>query len=53
VLKLRQLHGLENPVLDHLLMNTPLGKLPDPAPLYTDELLEGVIARVRMTYPDF
>jgi len=53
VMKLRQLHGLENPVLDHLLMNTPLGKLPDPTPLYTDDLLDGGVPRIRPTPPDF
>jgi hypothetical protein len=53
VMKLRQLQGLENPVVDHLLMNTPLGKLPEPVPPYSDALLEGVIARVRLTHPEF
>jgi hypothetical protein len=53
VMKLRQLLGLENPVVDHLLMNTPLGKLPEPVAPYSDALLEGVIARVRLTNPDF
>lgn len=53
VMKLRQLLGLENPVVDHLLMNTPLGKLPEPVPPYSDALLEGVIARGRLEYPDF
>jgi len=53
VIKLRQLHGLANPVVDHLLMTTPLGKLPEPAPLYNDALLEGVLARVRLTLPEF
>jgi hypothetical protein len=52
LMKLRQLQGLENPVLKHLLMNTPLGKLPEPAPPYSDPLLEGVIARVRSIHPD-
>jgi hypothetical protein len=53
VMKLRQMEGLENPVLDHLLMNTPLGKLPEPAPLYTDELLGGLAKRMKIIYPDF
>jgi len=51
VLALRRLHGLENPVLQHPLLETPLGTLADPAPLYTDELLEGVLARARSEYP--
>jgi hypothetical protein len=53
VMKLRQLHRLENPVVDHPLMKTPLGQLREPVPPYSDALLEGVIARVRSTYPDF
>src|SRR5581483_9949146 len=53
VTKLRQLQGLENPDVDHLLMSTPLGKLPDPVAPYSDALLEGVLARVRSTHPDF
>lgn len=52
VMKLRQLQGLQNPVLDHMLMNTVLGKLPEPVVPYSDALLEGVIARARLTYPD-
>ena len=53
VLRLRQLAGLENPVLDHPLMNTPLGKLHEPVPpVYTDELLEKVIEKMQqMFYP--
>jgi hypothetical protein len=52
VLRLRQMHGLPNPVLDHPLMNTPLGQLPDITPPYEDELLKGVITRARLEYPD-
>jgi hypothetical protein len=55
VLKLRELHGLPNPSateLDHPLMNTPLGRLPEPTAPYTDELLEGVLARARQEFPD-
>jgi hypothetical protein len=53
VLKLRELHGLPNPELDHPLMNTPLGRLPSPQPPYSDELLEGVLARAREEFADF
>lgn len=52
VLKLRELHSLPNPVLDHPLMNTPLGRLPAPTEPYSDELLDGVLARARMEFPD-
>ena len=53
IFKLRELHGLDNPVLDHLLMNTPLGKLSEAVPPYTDELLEGVLAEAMKEYTDF
>jgi hypothetical protein len=52
-MKLRQLEGLQNPVIDHVLMETPLGKLPPPVPAFSDSLLDGVLARVRLTRPDF
>lgn len=52
VMKLRELHGLPNPVLDHVLMNTPLGRLPAPTAPYSDELLDGVLARARREFPD-
>ena len=52
VMKLRQLQGLPNPVVDHLLMNTVLGKLPQPVAPYSDALLEGVIAKARLEHPD-
>jgi hypothetical protein len=51
-MRLRQLEGLENPVLKHVLMDTPLGKLPDPLPPYGDDLREKILARVRLTHPD-
>ncbi len=54
VMKLREMHGLENPVLDHVLMNTPLGRLPEASsPPPCDELLERILARMRKEYPDF
>jgi hypothetical protein len=52
VLYLRRLHGLPNPVLDHPLMTPPLGVLPEAAPVYTDALIEGVMARVRAECPE-
>ncbi|KQX26546.1 hypothetical protein [Variovorax sp. Root434] len=51
VLTLRGLHGLGNPVLQHPLLETPLGAVAEPAPLYTDELLEGVLARTGEEFP--
>lgn len=52
VLRLRQTLGLPNPELDHPIMNTPLGKLMEPSEPYTDELLEGVIARACLEFPE-
>ncbi|MCS0581897.1 hypothetical protein NX784_09865 [Massilia pinisoli] len=48
MLDLRRRLGLANPVLDHPLMATPLGRLPTAAPPYTDEVLDGVVARARL-----
>lgn len=52
VLRLRETLGLPNPELDHPLMNTPLGKLPEPSEPYMDELLEGVLARACDELPE-
>lgn len=46
--KLRQSIGLENPVLDHPLMNTPLGVLPEETAFEPDELVKAVRARMVM-----
>lgn len=51
VLHLRRQLGLANPELDHLIMNTPLGKLPEPAPKFQDALLEAVVSRYRTEFP--
>ena len=55
VLRLRELLGLQNPVLEHVLTSTPLGRLP---PItnpddYMDDFLLGILKRVREEYPDF
>lgn len=44
--KLRQLSGLHNPQLDHPLMNTPLGQLPDEVPFQPDDLIQRVRTRM-------
>ena len=44
--KLRQLAGLPNPQLDHPLMNTPLGQLPQEVTFAPDELVTRVRARM-------
>ncbi len=44
--KLRQLLGLQNPQLDHPLMNTPLGVLPEETAFEPDDLIKQVRARM-------
>lgn len=51
VLRLRESIGLQNPKLDHPLMNSPLGVLPPPQPWYTDELLDNFEAILRKDLP--
>jgi hypothetical protein len=43
VLRLRELHGLDNPRLEHPLTASPLGRLPPVTEPYHDELLEGLL----------
>ena len=45
LLRLRQWEHLSIPTLDHPLLETPLGRLPDEVPEYTDDLLQSVVAR--------
>jgi hypothetical protein len=55
LLKLRQINNLAIPdpaMLDHALLKTPLGQLPATVPPYSDELLNGLISRVRREYSD-
>jgi hypothetical protein len=52
VLRLRVLHGFKNPPLDHPLMSTPLGALPEVTEPYTDELLKNVLRRARLEFQD-
>jgi hypothetical protein len=52
VLRLRVLHGLKNPSLDHPLMSTPLGALPEVTEPYTDELLENVLKQARLEFQE-
>ncbi len=52
--RLRQLLGLDNPVLDHPLMVPPFDRLPEPQPPYApDDLMQGTLARIRQDWPDF
>jgi hypothetical protein len=50
VLRLREMHGLQNPVLDHMVIATPLGNLYASPPLYADDLLNGVLTEARREY---
>ncbi|MCP3025196.1 hypothetical protein [Cupriavidus basilensis] len=45
--RLRESLGLTNPVIDHPLMRPHYAQLPPPQPFFTDDLLDGVIARLR------
>jgi len=50
-----QINGIAVPdplILDHPLMKTPLGQLPDTVPPCTDEMLDGLIFRVQREHPD-
>ena len=53
VLRLRDSLGLPNPQVRHPLLDTPLGVLPPVTPLYSDELLEGVLEQARKERPAF
>ena len=53
ILRLRTEKGLENPILSHVIMTTPLGKIyPNKKP-YMDDLLLQILKRARLEYPDF
>jgi hypothetical protein len=52
VLRLRLQRGLTNPLLEHPLMSTPLGALPEVTEFYADELLEGVVKQARLEFQD-
>lgn len=45
--RLREQLGLTNPEIDHPLMQAPYARLISAQPVYTDELLEAVLARLR------
>jgi hypothetical protein len=52
LMRLRELHGLANPALDHIIMKGPLGALPASTPPYQSDLLDGVVAQLRKFYPE-
>lgn len=54
VLRLRELIGLSNPMLDHPLMEAPFDRFPDTPPAYVpDALMLGTLERVRQDWPNF
>jgi hypothetical protein len=52
IYRLREWHGLPNPVLDHPLFEGLLGRLPQARAIRPDELLEKVVAKADRIYPD-
>ena len=54
VLRLRELLGLQNPVLEHPLMSAPFDRLPLPRPsLVQDDVMQGTLRRVLEDWPQF
>ncbi len=53
VLRLREISGRANPVLDHLLVQTPLGRLGSPVPPPKDALFLAVFRRLAEDLPGF
>lgn len=52
--RLRELLGLQNPILKHPLIEAPFDKLPEHQPPFVpNELIEGTLARVREDWPEF
>ena len=52
ILRLRTHLGLANPLLDHPLLATPLGRLSAVSAVYSDDLLDGVLKQARSHFPD-
>jgi hypothetical protein len=50
--RLRESLQLPNPTVDHPLLQTPLGRLHERRPPWTDPLLDGVVARARREFSD-
>jgi hypothetical protein len=52
--RLRELEGLQNPVLDHPLMAAPFYKLPEPqSPFVPDKLMEDTLKRLHEDWPNY
>lgn len=52
LMRLRELEGLANPALDHVIMKGPLGALPAPTAAWHSDLLDGVVAQLRKFHPE-
>lgn len=52
ILRLRNELGLANPEIDHPLMQTGLGQMPEPLPFVSDELLDALTAKVCEIYSE-
>jgi hypothetical protein len=50
--RVREILGLPNPVLDHPLMTTALGTLPPASKPYSDKLLDGMVAQAREEFAE-
>lgn len=54
IMRLRELLGLANPVIEHELMAPPFDRLLPPQPILPpDDLMQGTLKRVREEWPDF
>ena len=52
VYRLREMQGLTTPRIEHELLNTPLGELPEPVQCPPDELLQSMRDAVSREHPD-
>lgn len=53
VLRLRETVGLQNPAIDHPLLEAPFDRLPEPQPKFEpDELMKGTLTRAREDWPE-
>lgn len=52
LLKLRSLAGLQIPTLDHPILDSALGRIPEPSTPYDDDLLAAVRGHARALHPD-
>lgn len=51
--RLRALTGLKNPVVEHPLFDAPFDQLPEPQPVYIDDMMQATLKRVREDWPHY